>query len=67
VVPYCCSSWSHAFSGQHWSWLELLNKPLAANLLATPDLQQCMQDRKLQLYSFEGVKTREWVMDSIIR
>ncbi|KAL0036626.1 hypothetical protein WJX79_003303 [Trebouxia sp. C0005] len=25
------------------------------------------QDRKLQLYSFEGVKTREWVMDSIIR
>jgi len=26
-----------------------------------------MQDRKLQLYSFEGVKTREWVMDSIIR
>ena len=45
----------------------MMNKPLAANLLPTPDVLQCMQDRKLQLYSFEGVKTREWVMDSIIR
>lgn len=27
----------------------------------------CLQDRKLQLYSFQGIKTREWVMDSVIR
>ena len=26
-----------------------------------------LQERKLQLYSFDGVKQREWVMDSVIR
>lgn len=25
------------------------------------------QEKKLQLYSFEGVKEREWVLDSVIR
>jgi intraflagellar transport protein 122 len=25
------------------------------------------QEKKLQLYSFEGVKEREWVMESVIR
>ena len=33
----------------------------------TRAVMHCMQDRKLQLYSFQGVKTREWVMDSVIR
>ena len=26
-----------------------------------------VQEKKLQLYSFEGVKEREWVLDSVIR
>lgn len=25
------------------------------------------QEKKLQLYSFDGVKEREWVLDSVIR
>ncbi len=25
------------------------------------------QERKLQLYGFDGVKEREWVLDSVIR
>jgi len=56
--------WPYGQCGTCW---ELLNRPVAALLLPTPDVMQFLQDRKLQLYSFEGVKTREWVMDSIIR
>lgn len=26
-----------------------------------------LQEKKLQLYNFEGVKEREWVLDSVIR
>jgi hypothetical protein len=33
----------------------------------TPSLLLFCQERKLQLYSFDGVKEREWVLDSVIR
>jgi intraflagellar transport protein 122 len=27
----------------------------------------CPQEKKLQLYSFEGVKEREWLLEAVIR
>jgi hypothetical protein len=27
----------------------------------------CLQDKRLQCYSFQGVKEREWMMESLIR
>ena len=36
----------------------------ACLLLLLPD---ALQEKKLQLYSFEGVKEREWVLESVIR
>lgn len=35
-------------------------------ILATSTLMGS-QEKKLQLYSFEGQKEREWVLDSVIR
>ncbi len=34
---------------------------------ARPSLVSDLQEKKLQLYSFDGVKEREWVLDSVIR
>ncbi|KAL3157461.1 hypothetical protein ABBQ32_011928 [Trebouxia sp. C0010 RCD-2024] len=46
----------------------VIEQELECNLLVvTAQHLTLCQDRKLQLYSFQGVKTREWVMDSIIR
>jgi len=53
-----------------WPVLKLfkaVQQAFGSKSVATSDVLHGMQDRKLQLYSFEGVKAREWVMDSIIR
>ncbi|KAL0031263.1 hypothetical protein WJX77_012099 [Trebouxia sp. C0004] len=55
-------------SDMQYKPVNVIEQELECNLLVVTahHLMLC-QDRKLQLYSFEGVKTREWVMDSIIR
>lgn len=41
---------------------------LECNLLVVTSSHVILcQERKLQLYSFDGVKEREWVLESVIR
>ena len=43
---------------------------ISATLTSPPPLRTPvppLQERKLQLYGFDGIKEREWVLDSVIR
>ena len=45
-----------------------IQQKLECNLLVVTSSHVILcQERKLQLYGFEGVKEREWVLDSVIR
>mmetsp|Transcript_3049 Transcript_3049/g.4655 ORF Transcript_3049/g.4655 Transcript_3049/m.4655 type:complete len:1198 (+) Transcript_3049:84-3677(+) len=52
----------------HYRVRERILKSLDCNLLVVTSLHIILcQEKKLQLYTFEGVKEREWVLDSVIR
>ena len=52
----------------HYRVSTKIQKKLECNLLVVTSHNVILcQERKLQLYGFDGVKEREWVLDSIIR
>lgn len=52
----------------HYRVSTKIQKKLECNLLVVTSRNVILcQERKLQLYGFNGVKEREWVLDSIIR
>ncbi|KAK9811224.1 hypothetical protein WJX72_000251 [[Myrmecia] bisecta] len=52
----------------HYRVATKINQKLECNLLVVTSRHVTLcQEKKLQLYNFEGVKEREWVMDSVIR
>lgn len=52
----------------HYKVKEKINKKFECNLLVvcSQNIILC-QDKRLQCYSFQGVKEREWMMESLIR
>jgi len=52
----------------HYRVAQKIFKRLECNLLVVTSMHVILcQEKKLQLYSFEGVKEREWVLESVIR
>eukprot|EP00798_Chlamydomonas_sp_ICE-L_P028208 gene28208-31309_t len=52
----------------HYQSATKIHQKLECNLLVVTSSHVILcQEKKLQLYSFEGVKEREWVLDSVIR
>ncbi|CAE7873602.1 ift122, partial [Symbiodinium sp. KB8] len=52
----------------HYKYEEKIHKKLDCNLLVvTSEHVILCQERKLQLYDYSGVKTREWVLEAVIR
>eukprot|EP00873_Tetraselmis_striata_P015075 jgi/Tetstr1/435339/TSEL_024257.t1 len=52
----------------HYRVSTKIQKKLECNLLVVTSRHVILcQERKLQLYAFDGVKEREWVLDAIIR
>ncbi|MEW5316653.1 MAG: hypothetical protein WDW38_008010 [Sanguina aurantia] len=52
----------------HYQSATKINQKLECNLLVVTSHHVILcQEKKLQLYSFDGVKEREWVLDSVIR
>mmetsp|Transcript_5353 Transcript_5353/g.11710 ORF Transcript_5353/g.11710 Transcript_5353/m.11710 type:complete len:1236 (+) Transcript_5353:188-3895(+) len=52
----------------HYQSATKIQQKLDCNLLVVTSSHVILcQEKKLQLYSFEGVKEREWVLDSVIR
>ena len=55
-------------TNMHYRVREKIYKPLECNLLVVTSLHLILcQERKLQLYNFQGRKEREWVLESVIR
>eukprot|EP00947_MAST-08B_sp_MAST-8B-sp1_P003615 g3615.t1 len=55
-------------TNMHYRVREKIYKPLECNLLVVTSLHLILcQERKLQLFNFQGRKEREWVLESIIR
>lgn len=52
----------------HYQSATKIQQKLECNLLVVTSQHVILcQEKKLQLYNFEGVKEREWVLDSVIR
>eukprot|EP00854_Cymbomonas_tetramitiformis_P014886 gene14886-17599_t len=52
----------------HYRVSTKIQKRLDCNLLVVTSMHVILcQEKKLQLYSFDGVKEREWVLESVIR
>lgn len=52
----------------HYRVRKRIHEKLECNLLVVTSLHVILcQERKLQLYDFDGVKEREWVLESVIR
>uniref|UniRef100_A0A7S3GCF1 Intraflagellar transport protein 122 homolog n=1 Tax=Palpitomonas bilix TaxID=652834 RepID=A0A7S3GCF1_9EUKA len=52
----------------HYRVKQRIHKQLDCNLLVVTSLHIILcQERKLQLYNFQGARVREWVLDSVIR
>lgn len=55
-------------SDMHYKVKEKINKKFECNLLVVCSMNIILcQDKRLQCYSFQGVKEREWMMESLIR
>lgn len=52
----------------HYRVRKRIHEKLECNLLVVTSLHVILcQERKLQLYTFDGLKEREWVLESVIR
>ena len=55
-------------TNMHYTSKTKINKKLECQLLVVTSLHIILcQQRRLQLYNFEGVREREWVLDSVIK
>lgn len=67
ALPYLVPPFAPLVPPRYQSATKIQQK-LECNLLVVTSSHVILcQERKLQLYGFEGVKEREWVLDSVIR